>query len=61
MNITTINRKGVAERRRHIPYRLVQSGNSWLAYHALTGKLVCRADSCEIAERTMRSMTESAP
>lgn len=59
MNFTTINSKGIAERRRHIPYKLVQSGNCWLAYHALTGKLVCRAYSLEIAERTMRSMTES--
>ena len=59
MIFTATRADGTLETRRHVPYRLKQSGNSWIAYHAETGFMQGHFDSEESARRNMDSMTEA--
>ena len=52
---------GSLEWRRHVPFHILPDGQRFKAMHAGNGRLLGRFDTVEIAERSMRCMTEPIP
>ncbi|WP_150124172.1 hypothetical protein [Cupriavidus nantongensis] len=61
MIFTALRPDGTRERRRHVPYRLTQSGADWLAHHAETGRKIGRFNDKGSALSFLNAMTEPAP
>ena len=52
---------GSLEWRRHVPFHILPDGQRFKAVHAGNGRLLGRFDTVEIAERSMRCMTDPIP
>lgn len=52
---------GSMEWRRHVPFHILPDGQRFKVVHAGNGRLLGRFDTVEIAERSMRCMTELVP